>query len=167
MKPYLFLDVDGVLNKQQQISNEPITKEEKCFYQAFPTTNIDNLFFLRSLNFQCVNYLSMFYHHYDIILSSSWRLYLSRVELATYIREYFKLSNFNFIDETPYLHHANRWTEIKTWLQNNEKRDFIVIDDDLDIPTTHNIRTLPDVGLTEALAFCLKIAPNLFLNKNY
>ena len=119
MSKYIFLDIDGVLNSEH-------TWEDK-------TSNI--------ISDQLVKNLSYLVEKTDakIVLSSSWRVYFNNniknpnnifaMALLASLNKY----NLKLHDMTPYPkgpYSSERGLEIKTYVEQNNITDYVVIDDE-------------------------------------
>ena len=142
----IFLDVDGVLNSYPYMENT----------KGLDYINKDNLKILKK-----IYNLSNF----KIVLSSTWRILdinrdMER-DMYNHLLENLKSQNIEIIDKTPVLG-FNRPLEIRTWLDNNDVQQFLILDDDFDvedykeynlennlIQTYYFVNNLEDGGLQE------------------
>lgn len=125
---YIFLDVDGVLNTIKGI-NLVVYNFEKITKKRFPL-NVQ----WGKINDSCLKNLQklVFLTNSKIILSSTWRLEQSGIDI---LNNYFKKYNLEIYSITDNVN-MNRGLEISTWLQNNnfnyDKDNFIIIDDNVE-----------------------------------
>lgn len=126
MTKYIFLDIDGVLNSEH-------TLNESCENMDQKMASI--------ISDQLVKNLSYLVEKTDakIILSSSWRVYFNNniknpnnifaMALLASLNKY----NLKLHDMTPYPkgpHSSERGLEIKTYVEQNNITDYVVIDDE-------------------------------------
>lgn len=126
MTNYIFLDIDGVLNSEH-------TLDESCENMDQKMASI--------ISDQLVKNLSYLVEKTDakIILSSSWRVYFNNniknpnnifaMALLASLNKY----NLKLHDMTPYPkgpHSSERGLEIKTYVEQNNITDYVVIDDE-------------------------------------
>ena len=124
-KPVVFLDFDGVV--------ETIYWEkDKDGSWSF---NIHKIGRASLNNKQAIGWLNELYNKipYDIVVSSSWRIGMTLMQLQDLITESGFNPNIKVIGMTPILYQA-RGLEIQKWIDdNNFKNKFIIIDDDSDM----------------------------------
>ena len=126
MTKYIFLEIDGVLNSEH-------TLNESCENMDQKMASI--------ISDQLVKNLSYLVEKTDakIILSSSWRVYFNNniknpnnifaMALLASLNKY----NLKLHDMTPYPkgpHSSERGLEIKTYVEQNNITDYVVIDDE-------------------------------------
>lgn len=126
MTNYIFLDIDGVLNSEH-------TLDESCENMGQKMASI--------ISDQLVKNLSYLVEKTDakIILSSSWRTYFGdnindpRNIFAMFLIHSLNKYNLKLHDMTPYPkgpHSSERGLEIKTYVEQNNITDYVVIDDE-------------------------------------
>ena len=126
MTKYIFLDIDGVLNSEH-------TLNESCKNMDQKLASI--------ISDQLIKNLSYLVEKTDakIILSSSWRTYFDndinkpRSILAMFLVHSLKQYNLKLHDMTPYpkgTYSNERGLEIKTYINENNVKDYVVIDDE-------------------------------------
>jgi len=137
-KKYLFLDIDGVLNS---FSDYNMTGEK--FLE-----NINDLCFI--VSGKQINLLNQIVEKYnpEIVLSSYWR---KRYPLSE-INEIFQKNGFKgtIIAKTDQTgeEHEDRWAQIKRFVDKNNVKSYIILDDDsLGNEAINHIRTDPYVGI--------------------
>lgn len=84
-----------------------------------------------------------------VVISSTWRLFSSPLELFTLLKE--KGYGYEILDITPELFGKLRGDEIKFWLSKNPAKSFAIIDDDHDMGSILHrlVKTNDDTGLCE------------------
>lgn len=106
MKPVLFLDVDGVLNKFGEASNNSLDGSKIAILQEEVLSKVDCL----------------------VVLASTWRRYPRLVERL-------RVGGIPIHDLTPVVRSwmPTRGMEIKAWLDDHpEVKTFVILDDDID-----------------------------------
>lgn len=113
---YIFLDVDGVLNKRSDWT-KPFTLNDEC---------------VRNFN-ELVGQIN----NAKIVLSSSWRSGISRNgEMAKHVEELMdklKAVGIDTIDKTAVSPDGSRTKEIDYYLRRHEIDSYIILDDDVSL----------------------------------
>lgn len=145
--PFLFLDIDGVINDHEWlISQVPAVR-------AAETMEERDLLRINPNRVELLNLLAPF--GFKVVISSCWRLGKKVGEMAALLLATgLKLP---VVGITPYLAKGNRQLsrgmEIHCWLEENGSCDekFVIIDDSSDMGPLldHLVRTNTEVGLTE------------------
>lgn len=143
----LFLDIDGVLNSQRFFNTLP---------HGFTTTRSDEI-----LDPEAIDRLNKIIRETGakIVVSSSWRIGLSLVELQILLKDHGVEGEV--IGMTPSINKKGRvrGDEIQAWLNDHlEVIDFVILDDDSDmrhlmpalVKTSHN-EGLLDVHVEQAI----------------
>lgn len=136
----IFLDIDGVLNSPATWAlkelNDPLNK------------GVDQI------DYSMLGLLSRIVSRTNakIVISSTWRKIHSLDEIHDmFVARGWQHPRDTIIDRTPSSSHGFRGEEIKSWLDNHEVQDYIILDDDSDmLPSQNNrfINTCGYVGLT-------------------
>ena len=133
----LFLDIDGVLNTLQYIYDHDTDN---------PADQIDNRLVER-LN-RVVERTGCF-----IVISSSWRILYTQVELEGILRTCGLTEKAIIYDRTPSIPIPHcRGDEIELWLSGHEIDQFVILDDAADMGALkeHLVQTLPTEGLLDS-----------------
>lgn len=148
---YIFLDVDGVLNNQQYIEYCYENNGHKPMYMSnvpFDPKCVNNLMYL-------INYIQSKGYITRIILTSTWRLHKTDLEIVeSRLCEY----GLTIYDKTPHIN-SERGKEIQEYLDtSNICCYYLIIDDDMfDIINVHNkhniIRTYFKKGFDQYALF--------------
>lgn len=125
-RPFLFLDVDGVLNSDEAFRGATTTKvtDPKCIAA------------LRRILDAC---------NPEVVLSSTWRLYPDHEKVIWGILGY-------ECARTPEIDRGVRGDEIAAYLADFSGRPYVILDDDTDMlnkQRKYHVKTDPRVGLTE------------------
>lgn len=139
MDAFIFLDIDGVLNREPDAVASPPTVSELWTSQDIDLSAVLLLNALVEVT------------RARIVVSSSWRLHHSLPELIALLGE--RGLTGRIVGATPRMSGESRGVEIRTWLMANASPSsaFVVLDDqapsaDLD---AHWVRTDPSLGLSE------------------
>ena len=130
----IFLDIDGVLNGYNSTSDQFWKIIRKLHLYKFLCKFYDrmgiNLFklFLLKLLVKKTNS--------KIVLSSSlrsqWKLPIEKCSSTMKsLKRKLKLLHMDIFDITPKIYGASRGEEIQQWLQENEVKNFVILDDEL------------------------------------
>lgn len=126
MTNYIFLDIDGVLNSEH-------TLDKSCENMDQKMASIISDQLVKNLNYLVEKTDA------KIILSSSWRTYFGdnindpRNIFAMFLIHSLNKYNLKLHDMTPYPkgpHSSERGLEIKTYVEQNNITDYVVIDDE-------------------------------------
>jgi hypothetical protein len=125
VRPFLFLDVDGVLNDRESFKGATTTKvlSKKCVEQ------------FKRIIAEC---------NPEVVLSSTWRLYPDHAQVI------WDLVGHE-LPATPERRTGRRGSEIAGFLANHPGRRYIIVDDDSDMlpeQKPYFIQTETEVGLT-------------------
>jgi hypothetical protein len=136
---FIFLDIDGVLNRETD-APAPAT-----FSELWTSEDID------PAAVQSLNALIKFTQA-RIVISSSWRLHHSVPELISLLDGRGLLGEI--VGATPKMSGESRGVEIRTWLMANARSNaaFVVLDDQAPSAglDSHWVRTDPSLGLSES-----------------
>lgn len=125
-KTILFLDIDGVLNTSDDL--------EIIVDKFFPKMNLEQIKLLNSLK-----------EDFKIILSSDWRIQLTREEIEFYFN--YKDIQLELIDIIN--NKIEKVEAIKEYINKNQINKYIVIDDDIDITKHFNLSVRINNGILE------------------
>lgn len=130
----LFLDIDGVLNKDG-------TKEKVIGTDGTEFTGVDKVLVKRFLDWHATR------PDVEIVLSSSWRIPHAFVDCKAHLNE----NGIYWIDETPHLGGIDRGLEIQSWLVDNPQVTQYAILDDIQVKFvgSHLVQTSNKTGVTE------------------
>lgn len=165
LTPIIFLDFDGVINTPFIIDKHPTVYNHK-------DNSVSNTQSIKLLNWIYLQY------PFNIVISSTWRLGLSKDELHTILLNSGLNPAIKILGTTPDLRrikydhffkipftnkyfsiHTRRGHEIDQWIhQNDFKGQFFILDDDSDMwkYKKHLIQLNPHDGLTMSKACILR-----------
>jgi hypothetical protein len=153
----IFLDIDGVLNSVAWIGGG-------CVRGSIPPTFAEDALVEELLDPSCVARLRQIVEvtGAKIVLSSSWRHWMSLEELAKLLG-FHGFTDAPIVGVTPDLP-GPRGAQVQAWLERNASREtaFVCIDDDGDFYESQPlIRTDPEVGLSDRNATaCIHVLTN-------
>lgn len=136
IRPILFLDIDGVLNSMNYAETQYLAGNRSSTWGIDPAA---------------VEHLNEIVERSNcqIVISSSWRVLHTMVEIKEYLHKAGFAHVNDVIDYTPQMSSRIRGEEVKKWIDDNSfEGAYCILDDNADFfPNQPLVRTFTRVGL--------------------